>query len=32
MPTQGLKVVPVDFSDTSSDRILLDLMSANSRM
>lgn len=32
MPTQGLEVVPVDFSDTSSNRILLDWISANSWM
>lgn len=29
---QGLKVVPVDFSDTSSNSIPLDLISANSWM
>lgn len=32
VPIQGLKVVPVDFSDTSSNRILLDLISAKSWM
>lgn len=30
VPVQGLKVVPVDFSDTSSNKILLDLIFANS--
>lgn len=29
---QGPEVFPVDFSDTSSNRILLDLISANSWM
>lgn len=32
VPIQGLKVVPVDVSDTSSNKILLDLISANSWM